>query len=104
MTSHRPFAYYLGGSSLWMAGMSLYGFLFTWLLVGVLEQPADKAGVARSIAELLAARPDGVTVSDVRTAWNTSRKYALPLLAHLDNTGVTRRRDDVRIGGPRLPA
>ena len=52
MTSHRPFAYYLGGSSLWMAGMSLYGFLFTWLLVGVLEQPADKAGVARSIAEL----------------------------------------------------
>ena len=58
---------------------------------------------ARSIAELLAGQPEGVTVSDVRTAWQTSRKYALPLLAHLDNTGVTRRRDDVRIGGPRLP-
>ena len=57
----------------------------------------------RSIAEMLEAQPDGVTVSDVRTAWSTSRKYALPLLAHLDNTGVTRRRDDVRIGGPRLP-
>ncbi len=49
---HRPFAYYLSGSSLWMAGMSLYGFLFTWLLVGILDQPADRAGAARSIAEL----------------------------------------------------
>ena len=35
-----------------MAGMSLYGFLFTWLLVGVLDRPADEAGAARSIAEL----------------------------------------------------
>ena len=31
--------------------MSLQGFLFTWLLVGVLEIPADQAGVARSLAE-----------------------------------------------------
>ena len=44
--------HYLTGSSLWMAGMSLYGFLFTWLLVGILERPADEAGLARSIAEL----------------------------------------------------
>lgn len=34
-----------------MAGMSLQGFLFTWLLVGILERPADEAGLARSIAE-----------------------------------------------------
>ena len=34
-----------------MAGMSLQGFLFTWLLVGVLERPADEAGFARSLAE-----------------------------------------------------
>jgi hypothetical protein len=27
----------------------------------------------------------------------------LPLLALLDGSGVTRRRGDVRIGGPRLP-
>ena len=27
----------------------------------------------------------------------------MPLLARLDNTGVTRRRGDVRIAGPRLP-
>ena len=31
--------------------MSLQGFLFTWLLVGVLEVPPDQTGVARSLAE-----------------------------------------------------
>ena len=31
--------------------MSLQGFLFTWLLVGTLETPADQAGIARSLAE-----------------------------------------------------
>lgn len=31
--------------------MSLQGFLFTWLLVGILERPADEAGFARSLAE-----------------------------------------------------
>ena len=61
------------------------------------------AEAARLIAELLVEHPEGVTVSDVRTAWDTSRKYALPLLAHLDSTGVTRRRDNLRLGGPRLP-
>ena len=34
-----------------MAGISLQGFLFTWLLVGVLDTPAAAAGVARSLAE-----------------------------------------------------
>lgn len=48
-----PSAYpwFLASSSLWLAGMSLQGFLFTWLLVGVLERPADEAGFARSLAE-----------------------------------------------------
>jgi hypothetical protein len=39
----------------------------------------------------------------VRDALGSSRKHTLPLLNHLDTTGVTRRRGDVRIGGPRLP-
>jgi selenocysteine-specific elongation factor len=30
------------------------------------------------------------TASDARRAWGTSRKYAIPLLEHLDRTGVTR--------------
>ncbi|NNK91331.1 MAG: hypothetical protein HKO87_02770, partial [Acidimicrobiia bacterium] len=58
---------------------------------------------AELVAGLLADQPDGVTVSEVRRAMGATRKHTLPLLARLDATGVTRRRDDVRIGGPRLP-
>ena len=47
----NAYPWYVTGSSLWMAGMSLQGFLFTWLLVGILEMPADAAGIARSLAE-----------------------------------------------------
>jgi selenocysteine-specific elongation factor len=61
----------------------------------------DRAG--RVVAGLLAASPEGVTVSEVRDALGTTRKHAVPVLAHLDATGVTRRRGDVRIAGPRLP-
>jgi selenocysteine-specific elongation factor len=62
----------------------------------------EEAG--RLIAALLAEHPDGVTVAQVRDALGTTRKHVLPLLAHLDATGITRRRGDLRIGGPRLPA
>ena len=65
-------------------------------------QAVDRA--AEVVAGLLAQRPAGVTVADVRDALGTSRKYVLPLLSRLDATGVTRRRDELRIGGPRLPA
>lgn len=46
------FPWYLTSASLWMAGMTLQGFLFTWLLVGTLGVPADRAGIARTLAEL----------------------------------------------------
>ncbi len=58
---------------------------------------------AEIVARLLARKPEGVTVAEIRDAWGTTRKFALPLLAHLDSTGVTRRREDLRIAGPRLP-
>jgi len=58
------------------------------------------AGLA---AQLLAEHPGGFTVSMFREAAGNTRKHALPLLAHLDGIGITRRRDDLRIGGPRLP-
>jgi MFS family permease len=45
------YPWYLASSSVWMAGMSLQGFMFTWLLVGILERPAQEAGFARSLAE-----------------------------------------------------
>lgn len=56
------------------------------------------------VAELLAANPTGFTVAQARDVLATTRKYVLPLMAHLDKTGVTRRLGDVRVGGPRLPA
>ena len=59
---------------------------------------------ARVVAKLLAASPEGVTVAAVRDALGTSRKFLLPLLGRLDATGVTRRRGDLRVPGPRLPS
>ena len=70
---------------------------------GVWFSPRALDDAARVVARLLAESPEGVTVAGVRDALGTTRKYMLPLLAHLDATGVTRRRGDVRIGGPRLP-
>jgi selenocysteine-specific elongation factor len=65
--------------------------------------PAAVDGAAQAAADLLAAAPGGFTVSDLRLRLGTSRRFALALLTHLDREGVTRRRGDVRTGGPRLP-
>lgn len=51
---------------------------------------------------LLDARPEGFGASEFREALGTSRKFAIPLAEALDARGVTRRRGDVRIAGPRL--
>lgn len=58
---------------------------------------------AIEMAKLLRDQPDGITVSEFRTALGCTRKHAMPLLAILDTTGRTRRRENVRIAGPRLP-
>ena len=58
---------------------------------------------ALEAARLLDANGAGFTVAQFRDATGASRKYALPLVAELDARGITRRRDDVRIAGPRLP-
>jgi selenocysteine-specific elongation factor len=71
---------------------------------GVYFGPSAVDAAARRVAELLVENPEGVTVAQVRDGLGTTRKHALPLLAHFDATGVTRRRGDLRIGGPRLPA
>ncbi len=65
---------------------------------------ADAVDVAASVAaRLLADSPTGFTVASFRDATGASRKFALPLVAELDARGITRRRDDLRIAGPRLP-
>ncbi len=70
---------------------------------GVWFAPETISEASRRVAALLADQPDGITVSVIRESLGTSRKYALPLLAVLDGTGVLRRRGDLRIAGPRLP-
>ena len=59
---------------------------------------------AELLADMLAEQPEGVTVSEIRQRMGNTRKHAMPLLARLDGTGVTRRRENLRIAGPRLPA
>ena len=54
-------------------------------------------------AKLLQSTPQGFTVSQFREAAGNTRKHALPLLNYLDENGITRRRENVRIAGPRLP-
>jgi len=63
----------------------------------------DALETARSTArELLTTHPDGFTLSQFRDSLGITRKHAVPLATELDARGITRRRDDVRIAGPRL--
>lgn len=70
---------------------------------GVHFHPSAVVAAARTAAALLQANAAGFTISQFREALGNTRKHAVPLAAELDATGVTRRRDDVRIAGPRLP-
>lgn len=67
-----------------------------WFASSAVEAAVDRLRV------LLRENPGGFTVSDARQALGTSRKYALPLLAHLDASGMTRRQGDTRVAGPRM--
>ncbi|GBC87371.1 Selenocysteine-specific elongation factor [bacterium HR12] len=53
--------------------------------------------VERALAEIRAAGPAGLTVSALRQRLGTSRKYAVPLVEHLDARRLTRRVGDVRV-------
>ena len=59
---------------------------------------------AEVAAQLLRDSPEGFTMSQLREALGNTRKHAVPLATELDARGITRRRGDVRIAGPRLPA
>jgi selenocysteine-specific elongation factor len=63
--------------------------------------PADVwSGIRDHVVELISTKGPA-TVAQVRESVSTSRKYAVPLLEHLDATGITRRNGDVRELGPR---
>ncbi|MFM7719344.1 MAG: selenocysteine-specific translation elongation factor [Actinomycetota bacterium] len=54
------------------------------------------AFVDRAVAAVRAGGAAGITVSGLREALGTTRKYAVPLAEHLDATRVTRREGDLR--------
>ncbi len=55
-----------------------------------------RAFVERAVDIVREAKDAGITVGDVRARLGTSRKYAVPLMEHLDRTGATRRSGDLR--------
>jgi len=68
------------------------------LLVRVSRELVMTPGfVTRSREAVEAAGASGITVSVFREALGTSRRFALPLLEHLDSRGITRREGDVRV-------
>ena len=54
------------------------------------------ADVVDRATALVNAAPQGITVSAVREALGTTRKYAVPLLEWMDKQGLTRREGDLR--------
>ena len=56
--------------------------------------PAFVERAERIVREAGAA---GVTVSAFRESLGTSRRFALPLLEHLDARGITKREGDIRV-------
>ncbi len=55
------------------------------------------------LAAALRESPDGLTIAEIRDLLGTTRKFVLALADWFDRNGITRRRDDYRIPGPRLP-
>ncbi|MDQ3915167.1 MAG: selenocysteine-specific translation elongation factor [Actinomycetota bacterium] len=60
-----------------------------------------QAETARSTVVAAIAESGGATIAQIRDLLGTTRKYAVPLCEWLDATGVTRRRGDLRVLGPR---
>ena len=61
---------------------------------------------AELITTVTAAIPadGGLTVGDIRTLLDSSRKFVVPIAEHLDNLGITRRDGDLRKLGPKATA
>jgi len=60
--------------------------------------------VAHAEAVVRGSGSNGITVSAFREALGTSRKYALPLLEHLDQRKITLRRGDLRFPRESAPS
>jgi selenocysteine-specific elongation factor len=69
---------------------------------GLYFAPAAIDQAAALVERLCDDHPDGVTVGQLREAMGTTRKWAVPLAGLLDARGITHRRGDLRVPGPRL--
>lgn len=63
---------------------------------------AVQQGIARLKQAFSSA--ETLSMSDFRQLLDTTRKYALPLLNYYDNRGITLRKDELRLAGPKLNA
>jgi selenocysteine-specific elongation factor len=63
------------------------------LLLRVADQVVLAPGADDAAGAVLAGLPQPFTVRDARTALDTTRRVAVPLLEHLDARGITRRID-----------
>jgi len=68
---------------------------------GVWLHERRRAALDGLISGALARKGAGLTVAELRTLLNSSRKYVVPLVEYLDTVGVTRRVGDLRVLGPR---
>ena len=69
-------------------------------VVRVNESVIFAASAYREITDRIVAHLNengSITVADVRTMFDTSRKYSLPLLEHMDQQRITRRVGDERV-------
>jgi selenocysteine-specific elongation factor len=63
---------------------------------GVYFAARARTVAAAELAELSRRRPEGFTVSEAREMLGTTRKWAVPLLELLDESGMTVRHGDRR--------
>jgi len=89
----------VGGSPEIVRGLLREGLLLD--LDGVIFTAAAVEKARQIVREGL-ERSGSLTVSQARDLLGSSRKYVLAILAHFDAEGVTRRRGDERLPGPRL--
>ncbi len=67
---------------------------------GVIFTASALEEARRRVAQAVVERGE-LTVADVRDLLGSTRKYVLPIVNRMDADGVTRRRGDLRIPGPR---
>jgi selenocysteine-specific elongation factor len=66
---------------------------------GIFATPASLEAIKAKLQAQFAMQPQ-MTASQLRDVLETSRKFIIPLLEHLDTTGFTRRQGDIRTLAP----